>query len=220
MPSRDEGPGPLIVQGIEPGGRVDRDGRLAVGDEIVEINGVPARRRRLRQGAGDLQGGALRQGAQAAGGQGRGRRGGRQRRGRRGHDRPGKQGEPGPQRHRGVALPAGAAAAAARALPGGGLQGDCSGAGQQHAQDRPSHPHLAAEGRERAGLQHHDAGQCAGRAAHARLHQERDAQRRRGGGGHAEAGRPAAGGGRPVRGRHDAVGGGGAAEKRRTKLEA
>lgn len=31
--------GRLIVQGIEPGGRVDRDGRLAVGDEIVEING-------------------------------------------------------------------------------------------------------------------------------------------------------------------------------------
>ncbi|XP_059093575.1 partitioning defective 3 homolog isoform X1 [Tigriopus californicus] len=33
--------GRLIVQGIEPGGRVDRDGRLAVGDEIVEINGYP-----------------------------------------------------------------------------------------------------------------------------------------------------------------------------------
>ncbi len=26
------------MQGIEPGGRVDRDGRLAVGDEIIEIN--------------------------------------------------------------------------------------------------------------------------------------------------------------------------------------
>jgi partitioning defective protein 3 len=33
--------GRLVVQGIEPGGRVDRDGRLAVGDEIVEINGYP-----------------------------------------------------------------------------------------------------------------------------------------------------------------------------------
>ena len=33
--------GRLVVQGIEPGGRVDRDGRLAVGDEIVEINGFP-----------------------------------------------------------------------------------------------------------------------------------------------------------------------------------
>ena len=31
--------GRLVVQGIEPGGRVDRDGRLAVGDEIIEING-------------------------------------------------------------------------------------------------------------------------------------------------------------------------------------
>ena len=31
--------GRLVVQGIEPGGRVDRDGRLAVGDEIVDING-------------------------------------------------------------------------------------------------------------------------------------------------------------------------------------
>lgn len=29
----------LLVQGIEPGGRVDRDGRLAVYDRIVEING-------------------------------------------------------------------------------------------------------------------------------------------------------------------------------------
>ena len=34
-----EGDGRLLVQGIEPGGRVDRDGRLAVGDEIIEING-------------------------------------------------------------------------------------------------------------------------------------------------------------------------------------
>eukprot|EP00095_Tigriopus_kingsejongensis_P000410 snap_masked-scaffold19_size710362-processed-gene-5.6 protein:Tk00410 transcript:snap_masked-scaffold19_size710362-processed-gene-5.6-mRNA-1 annotation:"partitioning defective 3 homolog isoform x4" len=33
--------GRLIVQGIEPGGRVDRDGRLAVGDEIIEINNYP-----------------------------------------------------------------------------------------------------------------------------------------------------------------------------------
>lgn len=33
--------GRLIVQGIEPGGRVDRDGRLAVSDEIVEINTYP-----------------------------------------------------------------------------------------------------------------------------------------------------------------------------------
>ncbi len=32
--------GRLIVQGIEPGGRVDRQGHLAVGDEIVTINGV------------------------------------------------------------------------------------------------------------------------------------------------------------------------------------
>ena len=31
--------GRLLVQGIEPGGRVDRDGRLAVGDQIVRING-------------------------------------------------------------------------------------------------------------------------------------------------------------------------------------
>ncbi|CAG2174838.1 unnamed protein product, partial [Oppiella nova] len=29
----------LLVQGIEPGGRIDRDGRLHVGDAIVEING-------------------------------------------------------------------------------------------------------------------------------------------------------------------------------------
>lgn len=31
--------GRLVVQGIEPGGRIDRDGRLAVLDEIVDING-------------------------------------------------------------------------------------------------------------------------------------------------------------------------------------
>ena len=29
----------LLIQGIEPGGRIDRDGRLVVGDRIVEING-------------------------------------------------------------------------------------------------------------------------------------------------------------------------------------
>lgn len=29
----------LLVQGIEPGGRIDRDGRLAVFDRIIEING-------------------------------------------------------------------------------------------------------------------------------------------------------------------------------------
>ena len=29
----------LLVQGIEPGGRIDRDGRLAVYDRIIEING-------------------------------------------------------------------------------------------------------------------------------------------------------------------------------------
>lgn len=33
--------GRLIVQGIEPGGRIDRDGRLAVYDCIVAINGYP-----------------------------------------------------------------------------------------------------------------------------------------------------------------------------------
>ena len=33
--------GRLIVQGIEPGGRIDRDGRLAVSDCIVAINGYP-----------------------------------------------------------------------------------------------------------------------------------------------------------------------------------
>lgn len=30
----------LIIQGIERGGRIDRDGRLEAGDKIVEINGV------------------------------------------------------------------------------------------------------------------------------------------------------------------------------------
>lgn len=29
----------LLVQGIEPGGRIDRDGRLAIFDRIIEING-------------------------------------------------------------------------------------------------------------------------------------------------------------------------------------
>ena len=29
----------LLIQGIEPGGRIDRDGRLHVGDTIIEING-------------------------------------------------------------------------------------------------------------------------------------------------------------------------------------
>lgn len=29
----------LLVQGVEPGGRVDADGRLNVNDRIVEING-------------------------------------------------------------------------------------------------------------------------------------------------------------------------------------
>ena len=33
--------GRLVVQGIEPGGRIDRDGRLAVEDAIVAINGYP-----------------------------------------------------------------------------------------------------------------------------------------------------------------------------------
>jgi len=32
--------GRLVVQGIEPGGRIDRQGNLAVGDEIVAINGT------------------------------------------------------------------------------------------------------------------------------------------------------------------------------------
>ena len=39
VPSGDPaGPG-LLIQGIEPGGRIDRDSRLAVGDRIVQING-------------------------------------------------------------------------------------------------------------------------------------------------------------------------------------
>lgn len=29
----------LLVQGIEPAGRIDRDGRLAIYDRIIEING-------------------------------------------------------------------------------------------------------------------------------------------------------------------------------------
>lgn len=29
----------LVVQGIEPGGRIDRDGKLAIYDRIIEING-------------------------------------------------------------------------------------------------------------------------------------------------------------------------------------
>lgn len=32
--------GRLVVQGIEPGGRIDRQGHLAVGDEIIAINGI------------------------------------------------------------------------------------------------------------------------------------------------------------------------------------
>lgn len=34
---RNEG---VIIEGIEPGGRIDRDGRLAVGDRITAINGL------------------------------------------------------------------------------------------------------------------------------------------------------------------------------------
>lgn len=30
----------MIIEGIEPGGRIDRDGRFAVGDRITEINGL------------------------------------------------------------------------------------------------------------------------------------------------------------------------------------
>ena len=30
----------LVIQGIEPGGRIYKDGRLAVGDKISEINGT------------------------------------------------------------------------------------------------------------------------------------------------------------------------------------
>ena len=39
VPSGDPDAAGLLIQGIEPGGRIDRDGRLAVGDRIVEING-------------------------------------------------------------------------------------------------------------------------------------------------------------------------------------
>ena len=39
VPSGDPAAAGLLIQGIEPGGRIDRDGRLAVGDRIVEING-------------------------------------------------------------------------------------------------------------------------------------------------------------------------------------
>ena len=39
VPSGDPEAAGLLIQGIEPGGRIDRDGRLAVGDRIVEING-------------------------------------------------------------------------------------------------------------------------------------------------------------------------------------
>ncbi|GFY59485.1 partitioning defective 3 homolog [Trichonephila inaurata madagascariensis] len=36
-PDRNNG---VIIQGIEPGGRIDRDGRFSVGDRITEINGL------------------------------------------------------------------------------------------------------------------------------------------------------------------------------------
>ena len=39
VPSGDPAAMGLLIQGIEPGGRIDRDGRLAVHDRIVEING-------------------------------------------------------------------------------------------------------------------------------------------------------------------------------------
>jgi partitioning defective protein 3 len=39
VPSGDPEAAGLLIQGIEPGGRIDRDGRLAVHDRIVEING-------------------------------------------------------------------------------------------------------------------------------------------------------------------------------------
>ncbi|XP_023213499.1 partitioning defective 3 homolog, partial [Centruroides sculpturatus] len=39
----------LLVQGIEPGGRIDRDGRLRVSDRIVEINGRRLSRVGFRQ---------------------------------------------------------------------------------------------------------------------------------------------------------------------------
>lgn len=41
VPSGDPSAAGLLIQGIEPGGRIDRDGRLAVNDRIVEINGYP-----------------------------------------------------------------------------------------------------------------------------------------------------------------------------------
>ncbi|XP_054720744.1 partitioning defective 3 homolog B-like [Uloborus diversus] len=36
-PDKNEG---VIIQGIEPGGRIDRDGRFSIGDRITEINGL------------------------------------------------------------------------------------------------------------------------------------------------------------------------------------
>ena len=42
--------GRLIVQGIEPGGRIDRDGRLAVEDAIVAINGYPLKETSFNKG--------------------------------------------------------------------------------------------------------------------------------------------------------------------------
>jgi partitioning defective protein 3 len=39
VPSGDPANPGLTIQGIEPGGRIDRDGRLAVHDRIIEING-------------------------------------------------------------------------------------------------------------------------------------------------------------------------------------
>lgn len=41
--------GRLVVQGIEPGGRVDRDGRLTIGDEIVSINEYPLKETSFNQ---------------------------------------------------------------------------------------------------------------------------------------------------------------------------
>lgn len=38
VPSGDPAAAGLVIQGIEPGGRIDRDGRLAVNDRITEIN--------------------------------------------------------------------------------------------------------------------------------------------------------------------------------------
>ena len=42
--------GRLVVQGIEPGGRIDRDGRLAVEDAIVAINGYPLKETSFNKG--------------------------------------------------------------------------------------------------------------------------------------------------------------------------